>query len=94
MKSFFWSFCLLVLSSSALRAQACSDFPCVIAKIKKLIQKPNRDYQHILDNLDSAEGFLALKTATIVVFVSQSIDEPTRRSGQMDEFTIFELRKE
>jgi isoleucyl-tRNA synthetase len=64
MKSLFWSVCLSVLCASALQAQNCHNFPCVIAKVKKLMTLSQRNYQYILDNLDSAEGFLALRTAT------------------------------
>jgi hypothetical protein len=39
-------------------AQQCRDYACVIAKVEKLMKEKEKNYRAILDNLDSAEGYL------------------------------------
>ncbi len=56
----FWSVCLLFCgAATSMTAQKpCYDYDCVLQKVSDLMSRPQRNYQLILDNLNSAEGYL------------------------------------
>ena len=57
------TFCFIF--TTALLAQPCYSYGCVIAKVEHLLQKETKDYKTILDNLDSAEGYTDYKPEKI-----------------------------
>jgi hypothetical protein len=64
MKSYcilFAALCTFFCTPSVL-AQQCHDYACVILKVEKLLKQKQKDYQLLLDNLDSAEGYPDAKT--------------------------------
>ncbi len=56
---------LCVLFTQKVAGQQCRDYACVIAKVERLMQQPQKDYKAILDNLDSAEGYSDSKAEQI-----------------------------
>ena len=60
---------LLSLVTQNIAAQQCSDYPCVIKKVKRFIAE--KKYTDAFDNLESADGYLAKKTDEISVLRKQ-----------------------
>lgn len=51
-----WAFALS-FSTTKISGQQCYDYNCVISKVEKMLRLPQKDYQAILDNLESAEEY-------------------------------------
>ena len=60
---------LLSLVTQNIAAQQCSDYPCVIKKVKRFIA--DKKYTDAFDNLESADGYPAKKTEEITALRKQ-----------------------